>query len=55
MCNTEQGMMGDSGSQYVYRGTPEARGAILSLLAREPAIEKVAKYGMRNPSVIVVI
>jgi hypothetical protein len=55
MCNTKQGMMGDSGSQYVYRGTPEARGTILSPPAREPAIEKVAKYGMRKSSVGVMI
>jgi hypothetical protein len=55
MCNTEQGMMGEFGGQYVYRGTPEARGTILSPPAQEPAIEKVAKYGMRKSSVGVVI
>jgi hypothetical protein len=48
-------MMGEYDDQSVYRGTPEARGAILSPPAREPAIEKVAKYGMRKPSVGVVI
>jgi hypothetical protein len=55
MCNTEQGMMGEYDGQSVYHGTPEARGAILSPPAREPAIEKVAKYGMRKSSVRVVI
>jgi hypothetical protein len=81
MCNTEHGMMGESGGQSVYRGTPEAepaspgvrcqfvyrgtlgvvwrtqnnRSAILSPPAREPAIEKVAKYGMRKSSVRLVI
>jgi hypothetical protein len=48
MCNMEKGMMGESDGQSVYCGTPEARGTILSPPAREPAIEKVAKYGMRK-------
>jgi hypothetical protein len=48
-------MMGGYDDQSVYRGTSEARGTILNPPAREPAIEKVAKYGMRKPSVGVVI
>jgi hypothetical protein len=48
-------MMGDSGGQSIYCGTPKARGTMLSPPAREPAIEKVAKYGMRKSSVGVVI
>jgi len=42
--------------QFIYRGTLGAicrtwnnRGSILSPLAREPAIQKVAKYRMRDP------
>jgi hypothetical protein len=45
-----------SACQFVYRGTLGAicriqsnRGPILSPPAREPAIQKVAKYGMRDP------
>ena len=41
--------------QFVYRGKYEARGVILNPLAREPTIEKVAKYGMRKHLVGVVI
>jgi hypothetical protein len=55
MCNIEQGMMGGSDNQSVYHGTPKARGAILSPPAREPVIEKVAKYGMRKSLVGLVI
>ena len=54
-CNREQGMMGGYGEKFVYRGTSEARRAFLNPLAREPVIEKVAKYGMRKSSVGVVI
>ena len=45
-----------SACQFVYRGTLGAicktqsnRGPFLSSPAREPAIQKVAKYGMRDP------
>jgi hypothetical protein len=48
-------MMGGYDDQFVYHGTSKARGAILNPPAWEPAIEKVAKYGMRKPSVRVVI
>jgi hypothetical protein len=47
--------MGGYDNQSVYHGTFEARGTIMNSPAREPAIEKVAKYGMRKPSVGVLI
>jgi hypothetical protein len=53
MCNMEEGMMGQSNCQFVYRGTPgtvcksqNIGNTILSPPVREPAIEKVAKYGI---------
>jgi hypothetical protein len=55
ICNTEQGMMGGSGGQSIYRETPEAISEILSPPTREPVIEKMAKYRMRNLSVGVMI
>jgi hypothetical protein len=48
-------MMGGYNNQSVYHGTSKARGAILNPPTRESAIEKVANYGMRKPSVRVVI
>jgi hypothetical protein len=47
--------MGGYGGQYLYRKTFEARGAILNPPARELTIEKVSKYGMRKPSIRVVV
>jgi hypothetical protein len=58
MCNTEQGMMAEFDDQFVYRITPGVfcrsrnnGSAMLSMLAREPTIEKVSKYGMGKRSV----
>jgi hypothetical protein len=48
-------MMEGYDDQSVYHGTSEARGTILNPPTQEPVIEKVAKYGMRKPSVRVVI
>jgi hypothetical protein len=55
MCNTKQDMMGEFGVQSIYRGNPEVRGIILSPPVWEHAIKKVSKYGMRKPSIGLVI
>jgi hypothetical protein len=47
--------MGGYDGQSVSHGTAEARGAILNPPAQELVIENVAKYGMRKPSIGVLI
>jgi hypothetical protein len=53
MHNTEEGMMGQSSGQFVYRGNLGSvcrswniGSAVVSPPVQEPAIEKVAKYGI---------
>jgi hypothetical protein len=55
-CVTEnRSLWGSMKGQSIYRGTSESRGTILIPPSREPAIEKVAKYGMKKLSVRFVV